>query len=338
MKKLLTVILILLYVTAAYAGDVSRKGTTGADQLLIPVGARSIATSGAFVSNTLGAEAIYYNPAGLDPAGRSEAIFSYMSYIADVNISYFAAGANLGNIGSFGFSFKSIDFGDINVTTNEEPDGTGNTYSPDYYVVGLTYSKIITDRVSAGINMKYIHEGIMNTSANGFAVDIGVQYKFNPNFSLGVAVMNIGGNMTYTGQDLQVKTTIPGTNPNTPGGTYEPVTEEFQVPSYFLLSMAYNYELNKENSVMVGGTFRSNNSCEDQMLLGLEYGFNNMFFVRAGYDLLFENTSDYIYGLSLGAGINYTLAGNIGFGLDYAFRDVKDLDANHVFTVKLTLL
>lgn len=339
MKKLLTVILILLCISAAYAGDVSRKGTTGADQLLIPVGARSIATSGAFVSNTLGVESIYYNPAGLDPAGSSEAMFSYMSYIADINISYFAAGANLGSLGSFGLSFKAIDFGNIDVTTVDEPDGTGSTYSPDYYVVGLTYSKIITDRVSAGANLKLIHEGIMNTSANGFALDIGVQYRFNPNFTLGVAVMNIGANMKYAGSDLQVKTTIPGANPNTKSGLYEPVTEEFEIPSYFLLSLAYKYDINAENNVLVGGTFRSNNSYEDQMLFGLEYGFNNMFFIRAGYDLLMENTSDYNYGVSLGAGVQYKLAGNIGFNLDYAFRDVKDFpEPNHIFTIKLSML
>jgi len=339
MKKLLTVILILAGIAASYAGDVSRKGTTGADQLLIPVGARSIATSGAFVSNTLGAEAIYYNPAGLDPAGRSEAMFSYMSYIADLNISYFAAVANLGSLGSIGLSFKSIDFGNIDETTNLEPDGTGNTYSPDYYVVGLSYSKIITDRVSAGANFKLIHEGIMNTAADGFSVDVGVQYRFNPNFTLGVAVMNIGANMDYSGADLQTKTAVPGANPNTQTAAYEPVTEGFEIPSYFLLSMAYKYDLNPENSLLFGGTFRSNNSMEDQMLFGLEYGFSNMFFLRAGYDLLLENSADYIYGLSLGAGINYVMAGNLGFTLDYAYRAVKDFpDPNHIFTIKLSMM
>jgi hypothetical protein len=336
MKKLLTVILILISITASYAGDVSRKGTTGADQLLIPVGARSIATSGAFVSNTLGAEAIYYNPAGLDPAGKSEAMFSYMKYIGDLNISYFAAVANLGSLGSLGLSFKSIDFGDIDVTTNTEPDGTGSTYSPDYYVLGLSYSKIITDRVSAGANFKLIHEGIMNTSANGFAVDFGVQYRFNPNFTLGVTVMNIGTNMRYTGPDLQTKTNIPGADPNSPVAAYEPVTEEFEIPAYFMLSAAYKFDINPENSVLVGSTFKSNNALEDQINIGAEYNFSNMFFVRAGYDFLLQNADEYIYGVSAGAGINYVMAGNLGFTLDYAFRDVKDFpEPNHVFTVKL---
>ena len=48
MKKLIILLLITFGIVNALAGDASRKGTTGADQLLIPVGARSIATGGAF--------------------------------------------------------------------------------------------------------------------------------------------------------------------------------------------------------------------------------------------------------------------------------------------------
>ncbi len=59
------------------------------------------------------------------------------------------------------------------------PDGTGSTYSPSFLMVGLTYSKVITDRISVGTNAKLISEKIQNTSANGFAIDVGVQYKFN---------------------------------------------------------------------------------------------------------------------------------------------------------------
>lgn len=68
------------------------RGINGAEELLIPVGARSIATSGAFVANVMGLESIYYNPAGLDISQRTEAMFSYMNYIADINISYLAIG------------------------------------------------------------------------------------------------------------------------------------------------------------------------------------------------------------------------------------------------------
>jgi len=88
-----------------------------------------IATGGAFLANITGLESIYYNPAGLDIYPQTEAMFSYVSYLADINISYFAIGTSLGDIGSIGLDLKSFDFGDIPVTNESFPDGTGETYS-----------------------------------------------------------------------------------------------------------------------------------------------------------------------------------------------------------------
>ncbi|MCJ7552938.1 MAG: PorV/PorQ family protein [Ignavibacteriaceae bacterium] len=334
MRNLLLIFLISSVI--AYAGDPSRNGTTGADQLLIPVGAQGIATGGAFLSNVTGLEAIYYNPAGLSLSRGSEAMFSYMSYLADINISYFAIGTNLGDLGSFAFSVKTFDFGDIPVTTFEMPDGNGSMYSPSYITAGITYAKVITDRVAVGINAKVISESIESVNATGMALDFGVQYRFPSNLSIGAAVKNIGSNMRYTGTDLQFKSSIPGTLPGSKDGTVEPVTEEFQIPSYFELSTAYSYDINEQNNVMIGATFRNNNSFEDQVKFGFEYGFNNIIFARAGYDLLVENTNESLYGLTLGAGVNYQIAGSIGITFDYAFRQVKDFPSpNHIVTVKL---
>ncbi len=330
------IILTFCFLSSLYAGDVSRKGTTGAEQLLIPVGARGIATSGAFLSTLSGLEAIYYNPAGLDVVQRSEVMFSYMNYIADINVSYFAAGTSLGDFGSLAISFKVLDVGDIPVTTNDFPDGTGSTYSPGFLTAAITYSKVLTDRISVGTNLKLISETIGNTSATGFAIDAGVQYKFSPQISMGAAVKNIGGNMVFTGQGLRQKTGVPGSNPGSPGGTFEVVGEPFQIPSYFELSAAYNYDFNEENNLMLASTFTANNSLEDRMHFGLEYGFMNSFFVRGGYNFLMENNDESIFGLTFGAGVNYQIGSDLGLSFDYAFRDVKEFPtANHIFTVKM---
>lgn len=339
MKKLLALIMIVAFTSLSFAGDVARKGTTGADQLLIPVGARGIATGGAFVANITGIEAIYYNPAGVAVAERSEAMFNYMSYVADINISYFAAVANLGDFGSLGLSFKTMDFGDIPITTVDNPDGTGANYSPSYIVGGVTYSKIITDRVAIGVNMKVINESIIDASALGFALDFGVQYRFGNNLLLGATVMNIGSNMKYDGPSLQHKTSIPGSTLTGLNGVYEVTTEEFQIPSYFELSVAYQYDVNEQNSFNFASRFRNNNVLEDVMSFGMEYGFMNTFFVRGGYDLAFENQDDQLFGFTAGAGVNYEFSGDLGISVDYAYRDVKEFPtSNHIFTVKLTLL
>jgi opacity protein-like surface antigen len=336
MKKIILVLMIILLAFSAYAGDESRKGSTGAEQLLIPVGARGIATGGAFIASLTGLESIYYNPAGLDITSRTEAMFSYMNYIADINISYFAVGTTLGDIGSIGLSFKTFDFGDIPVTTNELPDGTGKTYSPVFLTAALTYSKVLTDRISVGTNFKLISESIENTSANGFAIDVGVQYKFSPSLMMGAALKNVGTNMTYAGQNLRQSTGVPGSNLGAPNATWEVVTESFQIPSYFELSLAYNYSVNEQNSLMLGSTFTANNSLEDKFHFGLEYGFMNSFFLRGGYNFLTENNDQSIFGFTAGAGVNYDFGTGIGISFDYAFREVKEFPTqNHIFTVKM---
>ncbi len=336
MKKIFLLLITAGFATLLYAGDVARKGTNGAEELLIPVGARSIATSGAFVANVMGLESIYYNPAGLDISQRTEAMFSYMNYIADINISYLAIGTSLGDFGSIALSIKSLDVGNIPVTTNELPDGTGSTYSPGFVTVGLTYSKVLTDRVSIGTNVKLLSETIGNTSATGFAIDAGVQYKFTEQISLGATVKNIGSNMVFSGQDLRQRSDIKGSQPGSPTGMFEVVAESFQIPSYFELSLAYGLNLNEENDLMFAGAFTANNSLENKLHFGLEYGYMNTFFLRGGYQLFTENTEESIYSFTAGAGVNYDFS-DIGVSFDYAYRDVKEFPtSNHIFTVKLS--
>jgi len=336
MRKLLTIIILIICTAMVFAGDPSRKGTTGADQLLIPVGANSIATGGAFLSNVTGLESIYYNPAGLNQKDGTEAMFSYMSYIADINVSYFAIGTNLGDLGSFAFNIKTLNFGDIPVTTFDSPDGNGSTYSPSFITAGVTYSKVITDRVSVGVTGKVISESIVDVNATGFALDFGVQYRFPHNLSIGATVKNIGTNMVYGGSNLQNITTIPNTQLGSSSGTYQIVAQEFQIPSYFELSTAYQFDINDENQLSLASAFTNNNAFEDQLKFGAEYGFQNTFFVRGGYDMLLENSSDNTFGFTFGAGINYSFTEGFAWAFDYAYREVKDFPtANHVFTVKL---
>ena len=341
MRKFFTFILIVWSVLV-YAGDASRKGTTGADELLIPVGARGIATGGAFLSNYTGLESIYYNPAGFSQTKGTEAMFSFTSYLAGININYFAIGSNLGDLGSLALSVKTLNFGDIPVTTVDAPDGNGSTYSPGYLTAGVTYAKVITDRVSVGINAKVISESIADVSATGFALDFGVQYRFPSNLSIGAAVKNIGTNMSFKGGSLQTITGLADGANGGPSANYNVPTEEFQIPSYFELSTAYNYDINEENNFMVGATFRNNNVTEDEMKVGLEYGFRNLFFLRGGYSSSIQSSTGAVSninnGYTFGAGINYSFSEGYHFVLDYAFQQVREFpNPNHTFTIKINM-
>lgn len=66
-----------------------------------------------------------------------------------------------------------------------------------------------------------------------------------------------------------------------------------------------------------------------------ELAYNNMLFVRGGYSMSPKNqTDEYLYGFTAGAGLNYHMEG-LTIGVDYAYRSVKFFDDNNVLSVKL---
>jgi hypothetical protein len=331
-KIFIILILVLFTGTLLYAGDVSRIGTTSGVQLLIPVGARSVALGTGVVSNVKGAEAIAYNPAGMPVSPKSELIVSTMRYIADINHNYIAGTFNGGRIGTFGLSVKSTSFGKIEETTEFQPDGTGNTYSPAFIVAGLSYARLLTDRITAGVTGKYIYEGVMQTSASTLALDFGVQYAFNNSLRLGVVMQNVGGKLRYAGRNLERPFQIPGSTPDADDGYFEGVALASDIPSLFSFGLSYRVNIAEYNSVELLGNFINQNDAPDQMSAGLEYEYRNLIFLRGGYMMNAQNRDDNIFGYSVGAGLKYGV-GNFDFQFDYAFRQITDyFDPNHVFT------
>ena len=332
----------------AYAGGENRTGTNAAPELLIPVGARDIALGGSSVATSSGLDAIFWNPAGLARAKSStNAMFSHMNYIADIGVEYVAVSAGFEGFGTLGFSLKSVSVGDINVTTEDVPDGTGQIINPTVVNLGLTYSKLLTDRISIGTTVTLISERFDRVAASGFSFSAGVQYSGLANvngLSVGVAVKNIGPQMQFTGDGLLRKGNAVDVLRSNSFYTVE--AGSYELPSTIEIGLAYNYTLAEDNALILSGVFQNNNFSTDEYKVGVEYGYNNEFFIRGGYDFA-ENTkfnssdlsqgfdkSSYIYGFSAGAGLKYSL-GSLDVSFDYAYRAVKFLENNHVFTVGL---
>ncbi|RMF66256.1 MAG: hypothetical protein D6743_06715, partial [Calditrichaeota bacterium] len=174
---ILVVFSLLLVATQADAGNEKRRGTAGALELLIPVGSRGTALGGNVAASITGVEAMFWNPAGVAVSGASaEVMASHFEYIAGINVDYAAVAAKFGSVGTFGLNVKTLDFGDIPVTTEAEPEGTGQTFNPTFVTIGFTYSKQLTDRIAFGTNIKLVTESIQNSNATGAAFDFGLQY------------------------------------------------------------------------------------------------------------------------------------------------------------------
>ncbi len=173
MKNILKILLAFILVLAmdAFAGGGKRTGTGGASELLIPVGPRGIAMAEANIATSTGIEALFWNPAGVAlMQNNADVIFSHMNYIADIGVEYAAVAANFEGLGVLSFSIKSLGVGDILVTTTENPDGTGETFSPTFIVAGLSYSRQLTETISVGLTGNFISERMADVSASGFAL------------------------------------------------------------------------------------------------------------------------------------------------------------------------
>src|SRR5437870_250601 len=102
---------------SAWAGSPDRVGTGGAPELRLPVGAHSIALAGSDLGTIAGAEALFYNPAGIaESKFNTEVMSSHTEYIADMKVNYLAVTQSLGNFGYVGVSAKVLSIGDMTVT------------------------------------------------------------------------------------------------------------------------------------------------------------------------------------------------------------------------------
>ncbi|MFZ1729459.1 MAG: PorV/PorQ family protein [Bacteroidota bacterium] len=343
LSSFLAVVMVLaLFSATATAGGGDRTGTAGAAQLLIPVGARGIALGSSYSAGISGLNAIYYNPAGLSASkNAAEATFSHMQSFGDLGVDYAAVGAQFSGFGYLAFSIKSLSFGDIALTDERNPDGTGATWSPTFVALGITYSRALTDRIRAGVTGYLVSEDQYRVSASSAVFDIGIQYQGLAGLrgmSIGVTLRHLGGNMQYQGSGLTRR--VDEVDSKRDPQLLRIEAAGFSMPTSLELSAAYVQTFADMHSLTFSGAFENNNFLSDQYRIGVEYGFKDFFFLRGSYNVAGDGLDDtfgesaYQYGAAFGAGVNYD-AGDVSIGVDYAYRDMVTFDGNHVITVNL---
>lgn len=330
--------LLALAVSSAWAGSDERKGTAGATELMIPVGARGTALGAGVASDITGAEAIFWNPAGVAGQEGTEALFSHTSYIADMKLNYVAITAPGGALGTLGFNVKVLSIGDVLVTTEAAPDGTGEVETPTFTVLGATWARAFTDRVRFGATVNFVNERVLDMTANGMAVDLGVQYDTGwKGLRLGMVMKNFGNSMAFSGSGLDVSTQPPGSDPSASNRTLRFSTASFEMPSYFTLGATYNAWQDGPSRVQLMGSFQNNNFGGDNFNAGAELVYRNMFSLRGSWfgtlttttdnagdeSVSFDSGDDLYSGLSFGAGA-VVKAGSSRLGVDVTLRPIKN--------------
>jgi len=343
---LLTVILIFPIV--ATAGNKDRSGQSGASELLINPWAGSSGWGGANVACSRGLEAIFTNVAGTAFTPNTELIFANTDYLkgADVNLMSFGISQRIGESGALTIAIVSMSFGDIYRTTINNPDPADasiGTFSPTLMNINIAYAKAFSNSIYGGFNIKIISESIADMSAQGVAIDAGIQYVTGEleNIKFGISLKNVGPTMKFSGDGLTFRGFYSQFSQTSP--TFQQRVSDFELPATLMIAGAYDF-LFGESRFTLAGTFVSNSFTKDQIIVGGEFSLKSYLLLRAGYTYEegITNKADrttVFTGPSAGISVQVPLNKEKGsvFSIDYSYRDTDPFDGVHTIGARISL-
>jgi len=331
-RKIIIFLLAALLGTTVMADDFSKTGTAGAQFLKVGVGARYNALGDASVATADDIYAMYWNPAGLTYIRGSELAFSYVDYVTDISLNYVAYARNFRDLGVFGASATVLSMGDQEITTVEDPNGTGLSYSVSSYALQLSYARQLTAQFSFGASFKYINEEIYHESAKGFAFDFGtLLYTGYRSLRLAMNISNMGPDMKFGGPDLDVNYDPDQSNPNQDAYSGSLDVDAYHLPLTFRVGLAYDLDFGNESKMVMSVEAKHPNDNEQQASIGAEYNWQDKYFLRAGYKFNYEEEN-----LGLGAGFITSITETTDLVLDYAWVDYGRFDTVHRFSASVT--
>ena len=313
--------------------------TTAVPFLGITPDARAAALGDAGVASSPDANSAYWNSAKLvfidKDFGVSASYTPWLGKIInDMYIFYLSGFYKIDRRQAVAFSMKYFDLGEVQFNQGPDPADLLGRYNPREFAFDVTYSRLLTEHVSIGGALRYIHSnltGYLSTNSfdaspgNSVAVDLGFYYTKpmnwkNSNLSLGATITNLGGKISYSDQN---NSDFLPTNLRI-GGAYK--MEVSPLNSFtFLLDfnklMVPSVKTNPSPPMLSGvlGSFSdapggfAEEMREITTSLGVEYWYNNTFAGRIGYFYESKDKGNRQY-LTTGLGIHYDK-----FTLDVAY-------------------
>ncbi|MBU0475867.1 MAG: PorV/PorQ family protein [Bacteroidetes bacterium] len=317
--------------------DISKRATTVASFLSISQGAKATGMGSAFVALVDDQSAIYWNVAGLTDLTSNGILFENTNWIAGINYNYLAGSFNLGSWGTIGLSFISSNIEDMDVTTIEDPEGTGETFSVSDVAFSVAYAIKLTDNFSIGFNPKFISQKIWRMSATAIAIDMGVKYvtPFD-GIVLGMSISNFGTPMRLQGKSaLVLYDPNPNTSINNDKIPAELQTESWELPLNFRAGIAYSPLNTNMHKILVAIDALHPSDDYESINLGAEYTFSDVLSIRGGYKSLFLPDTEESF--TLGLGLKVQFLNNIAAKVDYAYVDFGRLSNVQKFSLSILL-
>ncbi|MBW7995388.1 MAG: PorV/PorQ family protein [Candidatus Glassbacteria bacterium] len=326
----------------------SGVGTRGAEFLTIPVGPRGVAMGGAFRAAADDITSIYWNPAGLGFLNRPEVFLTVIERPLDISYTYGAVAVPVWEgrmvLGAF---MSVLNSGDQEITTEFQPEGTGAFYSAYSLSAGGTLAYNFSDRFSAGITVKNVHEDIHGLTQDAVAFDMGTNYHeefMGVPVRLAFAVTNMGTNLGFGGDKLRVDVDPEDIYPGEDVGRLQRQgsreTSKFPLPTSFHISVSAAVLQLERQGLVAAVEVAENSNLPISLGLGAEYSYRinakSTVALRSGWrvqtDEVSAGSGASLRGFSAGGGYFYRLY-KLQISADYAWRDLGLLGANHAFSL-----
>ena len=166
---------------------VTKVATAAANWLKLETGTRAIGMSGAYTAAGDDVSGIPYNPASVAFIDNQQAFLSQTKYIADISYSVLGYGRNMSGTDFLGLHIFALDSGPMDITTLDEPEGTGEQFKMTGICIRGTYARRLTDRLRIGFTGKFIREDIHTAYMQTVAFDVGSNFDTgNFGFLLGM--------------------------------------------------------------------------------------------------------------------------------------------------------
>jgi len=293
------VALLALSIIAGHAP--ARATPAGFAFLEVPAGARPSALGGAFASRADGAEATFWNPAGLAATTRLEIVGSHVEFFQQLRHEQFAFARPLwGGGASLGLRAMYSE----PITERDEIGNEIGTFGGHDLEFSLAYGRTVARGLRAGGSFQVVRERIAESSATTWAVGGGVTWDPLQPLRLSLSAHNLGPAAHYKLDDG-----LPGEAVSLPAAVQAGASYGVAVGTGFELRGSLETRLTRGRSAvaMVGG--------ELAHITGAA--------IRVGYRANDDATN-------LGFGVGYAFS---ALRLDYAFVPAQlDLGDTHRFS------
>ncbi len=325
MKRIVTATLVLAFCLSPelHADGFTKVGKSVMQFVKIGVGARQVGIGEAAIASVEDVNSVFWNPAGLRGVQSVEASFGYTKWFADLSYLTGAAAIRWEGVGVFGIEYSSLDYGQIDealvtLAGHGNDTRTGNTFTGGDLMVGFSFAREFTDRLSIGGTVKYLQEKLYTYKASAVAYDVGTNYDFRYNgLHVAMSAQNFGPTVSWLEHGSQV--------------------EGYDLPLTFRIGASINifdrsagfFTLGEDHRFVLSAEAVHSNDVGDRVHFGGEYTFSEVLSFRAGYRLNYDEGN-----LSLGVGLHHKFSG-LDVRFDYAFVSYTYLESPHRFSLSV---